>query len=89
MLKGMEKGRMMPRGSANRYARNISGDKSKGLVRDDEKCPYSVIGEVGELFILQKVERDCRYCIQDWIQVLLYYLKDVLYLFCLQSKNHH
>lgn len=31
MLKGMEKGKMVPRGSANRYARNISGDKSKGL----------------------------------------------------------
>lgn len=31
MLKGMEKGRMIPRGSTNRYARNISDDKSKGL----------------------------------------------------------
>ncbi len=31
MLKGMEKGRMMPRGSANRYARKVSGDKSKAL----------------------------------------------------------
>ena len=31
ILKGMEKSRMVPRGSANRYARNISGDKSKGL----------------------------------------------------------
>ena len=25
MLKGMEKGKMVPRGSANRYARNIFG----------------------------------------------------------------
>lgn len=31
MLKGMEKGRLVPRGSSNRYARDISGDKSKGL----------------------------------------------------------
>ncbi len=31
MLKGMEKGRLVPRGSANRYAHNISGDKSRGL----------------------------------------------------------
>lgn len=31
MLKGMEKGRMIPRGSTNRYARKVSGDKSKGL----------------------------------------------------------
>lgn len=31
MLKSMEKGRLVPRGSANRYARNVSGDKSKGL----------------------------------------------------------
>lgn len=31
MLKGMEKGRMVPRGSANRYARKVSGDKSRGL----------------------------------------------------------
>lgn len=50
MLKGMEKGKMVPRGSANRYARNISGDKSKGLLRDDEKCPYSVDCEVGALY---------------------------------------
>lgn len=31
MLKGLEKGRLVPRGSSNRYARKVSGDKSKGL----------------------------------------------------------